>query len=131
MQLVDSFLRPLAELADGAKLNRLRRAGLGAGRLQPALHPVVAQRALLRGPRHRIDVNHAEGTRRNAGAAAIAGVRLNHDRVELGADDCARGTNLEAPGLDAVFAHIAHQQPAPVAAVLAELLDELDVAPMD
>ncbi len=41
------------------------------------------------------------------------------------------GADLEAGRVDAVLADVAHHQPAPVGPVLAELLDELDVPPVD
>ena len=71
------------------------------------------------------------GTGRDAGAAAIAGVRLDDDGVEFGADDGAGGTDLEARRGDAVLADVAHHEPAAVLPILAELLDELDVPPVD
>src|SRR5262249_23342636 len=54
-------------------------------------------------------------------------------RVELGADDGRRGAHLQARGVDAVLAHVGHHQPGGLAAVGvgAELLDELDVPPVD
>src|SRR5581483_5331719 len=131
VELPHPRLRPLPELADRAELDRIGRAGLGAGRLQPRLQPVVAEGALLRRVRGGVDVDHPEGTRGDAHAAAVADVRLDHHRVELGPDDRAGRADLEAAGLDAVLAHVAHHEPAALAPVLAELLDELDVAPVD
>src|SRR5260370_538127 len=61
--------------------------------------------------------------------AAVADVGLDHDGVEFGADDGARGTHLEAARLDAVLAHVAHHQPAAVVGTL-ELLDEAHVPPV-
>src|SRR5687767_1349196 len=86
MQLLHALLRSFAQFADRSELDRIRRTRLGAGRLQPALQPVVAERALLRGVRHRIDVDDAERAGRDAIATAVAGIRLNDDGVELGAD---------------------------------------------
>src|SRR5205823_12975899 len=108
VQLVNSFVRSLTELANCSKLDRFRRACLRARGFETALQPVVAQRALLRGVRHRIDLDHAERTRRDAVTAAVARVRLNHDGVELGTDDRARRTHPEAPRLDALLADVAH-----------------------
>src|SRR5213079_2209759 len=39
--------------------------------------------------------------------------------------------NFQASRMNAVFAHIAHQEPAAVLPVLSELLDEFDVTPVD
>src|ERR1700737_1902668 len=131
VQLLYPRFRSLSKLADGPKLNRLGRAGFRAGGLHPALQPVVTERALLRGVRDRVDVDHAERTGRNAVAASIASVRLNDDGVELGSDDRARRADFQAGGVDTVLADVAHEQPSTVLSVLGELLDELDVAPMD
>src|SRR3989475_6219486 len=131
VQLLHARLRSLSKLADGPKLNRLGRAGFRAGGLHPALQPVVTERALLRSVGYRVDVDHAERTGRNAVAASIASVRLNDDGVELGSDDRARRADFQAGGVDTVLADVAHEQPSTVLSVLAELLDELDVAPMD
>src|SRR6266478_10201321 len=131
VQLLYPRFRSLAKLADGPELNRLGRAGFRAGGLHPALQPVVTERALLRSVGDRVDVDHAERTGRDAVAAPIASVRLNDDGVELGSDDRARRADFKAGGVDTVFAHVAHQEPSTVLSVLGELLDELDVAPMD
>src|SRR6185436_5092917 len=95
------------------------------------LEPVVAEGALLRGARHRVHLDDAERTGRNAVPAAIAGVRLNHHRIELRSNDGAGGAHLETAGLDAVLADVAHQEPASVPPVLAELLDESHMTPVD
>src|SRR6185369_2165763 len=99
------------------------RAGLRAGRLEADLEPVVAERALLGDVGDRVDLDHAERTGRDAVAAAVADVGLDHHRVELRPDNRAGRADLEAASLDAVFADVAHHQPARVLAVGAELLD--------
>src|SRR3984893_15167816 len=131
VQLLHPRFRSLSKLAYGAELDRLGRAGFRAGGLHPALQPVVTERALLRSIGYRVDVDHAERTGRNAVAASIASVRLNDDGVELGSDDRARRADFQAGGVDTVLADVAHEQPSTVLSVLGELLDELDVAPMD
>src|SRR5207249_315832 len=80
------------------------RARLGARGLEAHLHPVVAESAFLRRARYRIDVDDPEGARADAVAAAVAGVRLDDDGVELRPDDGARRAHLEAAGVDAVLA---------------------------
>src|SRR5580704_19154425 len=130
VQLLDSCLRSLPKLAYGSKLDRLGRASLRAGGLHATLQPVITERALLRRVRDRVDVDDTKRTGRDAVPAAIAGVRLNDDGVELGPDDRPGRADVKACGVDAVLAHIAHQQPSAVFPVLGELLDELDVAPM-
>ena len=124
-------MRSVAQIANLAELDRLRRTRLGAGRLHASLKTVVTECAFLRGPRGRIDFDHAKRAGRNTIAAAVAGIGLNDDRVEFGPGDRAGGADFETRRLDAVLAHVAHQEPAPVLPVLSELLDEFDVAPVD
>src|SRR5205807_1430298 len=81
-------------------------------------------------PRHRVHVDDTERAGGDARPAAVADVRLDHDRVELSTDDGAGGTHLEASCLDAVLADVAHHQPAAVVGAL-ELVDEADVPPVD
>src|SRR5689334_9317762 len=130
LELVDALVRARAQLGDRPELDRVGRAGFGARRLEANLEPVVTQGALLRRARHRVDVDHAERAGGDTRPAAVADVGLDHHRVELGANDGAGGTHLEAPGLDAVLAHVAHHQPTAVVRAL-ELLDEADVPPVD
>src|SRR6266852_4162961 len=129
LKLVNTLLRAGAQFGDRPELDRISGAGFRAGRLQPHLHAVVAQRAFLRRPRGRVHVDHAEGAGGDAGAATVAHIRLDHDGVEFGPDDGAGGANLETARLHAMLAHVAHHQPAPVVRAL-ELLDELDVPPV-
>src|SRR3989454_332099 len=129
-ELVHALVGPRAQLRDRAELDRVGRTRLGAGRLEPHLQAVVAQRAFLRRGGHGVDVYHAERAGGDTGPAAVADVRLDHDRVELRPDDGPRRAHLEAAGLDAVLAHVAHHQPAAVVGTF-ELLDEPDVPPVD
>src|ERR1700733_339475 len=131
MQLLHSRLGFGVKLPDGSKLDRFRRAGFGAGRLQAALQPVVTEGAFLSCVRDWIDVNHTKGAGPDTVPAAVAGIRLDDNGIELSADNRTRGADLEAPGVDAVLANIAHQEPAAVLPAFGELLDELDMAPMD
>src|SRR6266704_6118606 len=129
LELLDALLGPSAQLDDRPELDRVGRARLGARRLEPDAHAVVAERAFLRRARHGVHVDDAERAGGDTGPAAVAHVRLDDDRVELGADDGAGRAHLEATGLDAVLADVAHHQPAAVVGPL-ELLDELYVAPV-
>src|SRR5439155_10580064 len=131
MQLLHALLRSTLKIADRAKLDRLRRASFRAGRLQATLHPIITERALLGGTWHRVGFDDAETASSDAVSAAITGVRLNDDRIELGPYNRARRTNLQARCLDAMLAHIAHQEPAAVLPVLSELLDELHMTPVN
>src|SRR5690242_7957304 len=129
-ELVDALVCARAQLDDRPELDRVRGARLRACGLEPYFEAVITERALLRGARHRVDVDHAERAGGDAGATSVADVGLDHHRVELGPDDGAGGAHLEAPGLDAVLAHVAHHQPAAVVRSL-ELLDEAHVSPVD
>src|SRR5882724_1415724 len=131
VQLRNPGGRPLLELANRAELDRLGGTRLGAGRHHADLQPVVTQGALLGGPRDRVYIDHPKRTGGDAVATAVAGVGLDDDRVELGPDDCAGGADLEATRVRAVFAHVAHHEPASAFAVFGELLDELHVAPVN
>src|SRR2546430_8102503 len=130
LELGDPFLGAGPQLGNRPELDRVGGAGLGARRLEPYLQPVVAQRALLGCAGHRIDVDHAERAGGDTRPAAVADVGLDYHRVELGTDDGAGGTHLQAARLNAVLAHVAHHQPAAVIGTL-ELFDEADVPPVD
>src|SRR5205823_2427195 len=96
LELREPCVGALPQLLERAELDRLRRAGLRAGRLVPALQPVVAERALpdpvvllgegrqVRSRRQVAPVENAERAGRDAVAAAVADVLLDHDRPELG-----------------------------------------------
>src|SRR5262249_33628399 len=105
MELLHACLGAFAQLADRPKLNRIRRTCLGAGRLQAMLQAVVAQGALLRCPRGRVDLDDTEWTGRNTVATAITHVGLDDHRIELGADDGPCRAYLQATSLHAVFTH--------------------------
>src|SRR5216683_16208 len=130
VELSDPAPGHLLQIGDRAEVDGLGRAGLGARGLEAHLHPVIAERAFLGGARHRVEADHPEGARADAIPAAVARVRLDDHRVELGPDDGAGRTHLEAAGVRAVLADVAHHEPAPVLAVGAELLDELHVPPV-
>ena len=122
-------MRALEQLVQRAELDRLRRARLGACRLEPVLEPVVAERALVHAA-VAADLalrDHAEGTRGDAVAAPVADVVLDHDRSKLGTRDRTCRADVEAARVRAVLADIAGHQPAE--AVVDLLLDERDVPP--
>src|SRR5207247_7166395 len=72
LELVDPLLSPRPELGDRPELNRVGGARFRARGLEPHFEPVVAQRALLRRARHRVDVDDAERAGGDAGSTAIA-----------------------------------------------------------
>ena len=121
-----------------AELNRLRRTGGRARRLQAGLLAVVAERALERPSVVGPPIDDAERAGDDAVAAAVADVGLDEDAAELGADDRSGRARFEAAGVLAVLADVGREVPAervaPVAAVggvrrhLAAL-DELHVPP--
>src|SRR5205085_10145065 len=93
----------LHQLLDRAELDRVGRTRLGAGRLQPILKPVVAQRTLVGLAISRADLDDTVRAGRHAVAAAVANVLLDDHGVELGADDRPGRTRLHAAGVDAVL----------------------------
>src|SRR5205085_10738577 len=114
---------------------RLGGARWGACRFHVTAEPVVAEGALP-GPAVLLAaVDGPEGAGRDAVAAAVAHVRLDHHGAELGAHQCAGWADVEASRLRTVLADVARHQPAQVpmrAVVLPHrpgLLDEGDVAP--
>src|SRR5205823_6263006 len=77
--------------------------------------------------------DHPEGACRDAVAAAVADVVLDHDSAELGAEDRPRRADVEAAGVGAVLAHVGLHQPAEVLLALLDrvrrlLLDAGDLA---
>src|SRR5687768_9538978 len=131
MELLDPLVCALPEIANRAELNRVGGAGLRARRLHAVLQPVIAQSALLSRAGRGIDIDDAERTCRYTIAAAVAGIRLNHDGIELGAYNRVGRAYFEAGGLNAMLANVAHQEPTALASVLGELLDKLDVPPVE
>ena len=77
------------------------------------------------------DVDHPERASRDTVATAVANRLIDVDRVELGTDNRPRRADLEARRIDAVLAHVRHHQPPRLAPIGAELLDKLDVPPVD
>src|SRR5207237_8773049 len=94
-----------------SELDRLGRTGRGASRLQVVLQPVVTEGALLGGSGVAIEADHAVGAGGDAVAAAVANVLLDIDGVELGADDGVGRADLEAAGVGAMLANVAHHRP--------------------
>ena len=138
--LVEVFYPPLCaclKLIQFAELNRVCRARLGAGRLQPTLQPVVAKRAFMRLAIDRIEIHHAKRAGWHTVTAAVANVLLHDDRVELGLEQGAGGAGFQARRVVAVLADIAHHEPMALIRLhlgrpvlsLADLLDEGDVPP--
>src|SRR5260370_31388711 len=56
-------------------------------------------------------VDHSEGTRNHAIAAAIADIVLQVYRFNFGPNDCARGTRFPASGVLAMLADIGEELP--------------------
>src|SRR5437868_2631804 len=106
MQRFHALAGPLFQFFDFAKFNRVCGASLCARRLESVFLPVVAQGALPRSSIFMIAVNDAEGTARNAVAAAVANVLLHVHRAKLGAHDGAGWTVLEAPGASTMLANV-------------------------
>jgi len=56
-------------------------------------------------------VDHSEGTRNHAIAAAIADIVLDVHRFKFSPNDCARGTRFQASGVLAMLADIGEELP--------------------
>src|SRR5258707_12354662 len=56
-------------------------------------------------------VDHSEGTRNHAIAAAIADIVLHVYRFKFSSNDCARGTRFQASGVFAMLADIGEELP--------------------
>jgi hypothetical protein len=130
VQLGDASLGEVDDLVVRPELDRVGRAGLRARRLQPVLQPVIAEGALRGAAVDVIAVDDAERARRDAVPAAVADVRLEDDRVELGPDQRAGRARVEAAGVRAVLAHVGHEDPRGRRRLLVgQQLDEPDVPP--
>ena len=77
-----------------------------------SLQPVVAERALPHPAVVLALVDHPERAGRDAVAAAVADVLLDHHRAVLGAEQRPGGAHVEAGGVRAVLAHVGGHQPA-------------------
>src|SRR6476469_8061158 len=95
VELLDADLGAGLQLTHLPELDRLGRAGFGAGRFEAILLTVIAEGTFLRDPRA-VGLDHAEGASRDTVATAVADVGLDIDRVELRADDRAGRADFEA-----------------------------------
>jgi hypothetical protein len=135
VELRDTPAGAVTELVQRPELDRLGRAGLGAGGNEARLLTVVAERALERAAVVGPAVDDAERTGYDAVAAAVADVGLYVDAAELRPDDRAGGTRLEAARRLAMLADVGRERPGPpfrrIAAAARHdwLLDELHMPP--
>ena len=114
VELLDSGASRGVQLVERPELDGIRRAGLGARRLQPVPQPVVAQRALV-GPAIVLSaIDHAEGATGHAVTAAVADLLLHDHGPEFGAEQRSRRAHVQAAGVGAVLADVGHHQPAKV-----------------
>src|SRR5438270_9071836 len=135
MELRDARAGALAELLDGAELDRLRRTRLRTRRHEAGLLAVVAEGALERAAVGGAAVDDAERAGHDAVAAAVADVRLHINAAELRAHDRAGGTAVQTAGRLAVLADVGGERPRPRLRGIPSpaghrgLLDELHMAP--
>src|SRR5207248_11757345 len=108
VKLLHTLAGALAQLVEGAELDRRRRARLGASRDEVVPLPVVTERTLVRLAVEGPAGDDAEGPGRDAVGAAVADVGLNINVVELVMEKGAGRTRLLARGCGAVFADVAH-----------------------
>jgi len=134
MQDVHALLRCLTQLLQRPELDRLGRAGLGAGGFHPALQPVVAERAFLRDLGVGVHLDHAVRARGDAVATTVADIRLDEHGVELRADNRPRRADLQAAGSLAVLADVRHHEPGLALAdcyrLVRHVVDELHMPPV-
>ena len=116
-----------SQLVNWAKANRTSRAGGSACWSKPAAEPVVAERALMGAAVSVIELGNAEWTGRDAIATPIAHIVLNYYRPELGAEDSACRTGIQATGMNAVLANVAEHEPSN--AIPGWSFDECHMAP--
>src|SRR5262249_1423375 len=131
LQLPQAPFGDALQLAHRAEADRLRGAGLGTGRRQVLLQPVVAEGALLGDVAAVAGVDDARGAGRDGVPAGVARRLVDEHRVELGAQDGAGGADVHARRVDAVLADVRHHQPGDALGAGAVLFDELDVTPVD
>src|SRR5829696_5387228 len=79
VQRLDPFRRALSQLVEVPELDRVGRARLRAGGLEPVVQPVVTHRALPRAAIAFTTLDHTVWAGRNAVAAAVANVLLHND----------------------------------------------------
>src|SRR3954471_22439367 len=117
MELVESLRGALAQLVERPKLDRVRGAGLGTGRLHVVAKAVVTEGALPNAPVILTLVEDAERAGDHAVAAAVADVLLHDHRPELGPEERARGADVETARVGAVLADVRAHEPAEAVAV--------------
>src|SRR3954467_7717724 len=100
-----------AHVLDVAEQDRSGGACRRAGRLEPDLLAVVTERALERASIVGPAVDDAERATDHTVATAVADVRLDVHRLELGPHDRAGRTRLEAACMGAVLAHVGRKRP--------------------
>jgi hypothetical protein len=129
LELLHSLVPERDHRVLGAELQAAGRARLDAGRLQPDLHPIHAQRALGHLACCAAEVRHTERAAGLAQAAADARVRVDVDDAVLVLHDRAgRRARVQAAGISAVHALVLAHEPGEAAAVQL-LLAELDEVP--
>src|SRR5262249_30692861 len=112
VKFLHPLARPLTQLVERTELDRCRRTGLGASRDETVPLAVVTERTLVLVPVEGAAGYDAEETGSNAVGAAVEDVGLNIAVVEVVMNKGARRTRLLARCHDAVFADVAHHEPA-------------------
>jgi hypothetical protein len=110
------------------------RTSFGARWLQASLHPVIAESTLVRLAVECRDIDDVKRTGGDTIPTTVADVLLHDDGVELGVEQGSGGACLDAGGVAAVLANVAHHQPTALkrsllVAAHGRLLDEGDVTP--
>ena len=116
LKLVHSFFSTRAEIIQSTKDDRFGWTHFCAGWDESALLSIVTkctlERAACIGKWLGAAVDHAEWTRNDAVAAAVADIVLHKHGTDLGAHDRAGRAGFEATGFFAMFANVGEKNPA-------------------
>src|SRR5581483_10699078 len=109
--------------------DRICRTGLSAGGLDVIFLAAVTQSAFVRASISLAAIQHSEWAGGNAITAAIANILLDIDVAEFVIDNRACRTRFFTRRNDAVFADVAHHQPAIGSSVTVELFYKFNMSP--
>jgi hypothetical protein len=119
----------IAEFRECAEFNRFRGTRLGASRHEVILLPVVAESTFVSTAILLIPIQNTKRTRHYAICTAVADVLLHIYVPEFVIDEGAGRTNLHTRSKLAMFADIAHHEPAFAMPSPIELFDKSDMTP--
>src|SRR6476646_11589368 len=113
--MLDTLICTGAQIIEASEDNRFGWTNLRASRCEAALLSIVAEGALECaagvGQRRGSTIDHAEWTRDDAIAAAIADVVLHQHRTDLGPNNRPCRARFETAGFFAMFTNIRQEHP--------------------